>query len=133
MADDDHVACPPGRHRQYVLGLGSRSQALIGRRGALEGTGKRISGLTRPQEGARDHGHGLGSFVSQPLAEQPRGLMTLLCERAELVRLARRGLRVAYEVQAHLRENSARLRWLAKMAAWPPFATSSRTSSPTDR
>jgi hypothetical protein len=101
MADDDHSFAAALDDGADVLDARPGREALVGLRLDLERAGQLSARLSCPQKRAREEGIRASLVVPQLLAERTGLLAPLGRQRAKLIRLPRRGLSVADEVEAH--------------------------------
>jgi len=103
MPDDHDWIAPTCERGSDVLDGRSRREPIVRLGFHVQRSGKLATCFSRPQEGARENRLRRCQLVAHALPELPRLLSALRRQRPELVRLARRGLRVADEVEAHRR------------------------------
>ena len=101
MADDDDRISSTSECGTDFLDGRPRSQPIVRLGLHVQRPGEFVTGFSRPQERARENRLRRCQLVAHPLPEVPRLLPALRGQRPELVRLTRRGLRVANEVEAH--------------------------------
>ena len=103
MADDDDGISSTCERGTDVLGGRSRFKSIVRLGLHIQRSGKLAAGFSRPQERARENRLRRCQLVAHPLPEVPRLLPALRGQRPQRVRFTRRSLRVADEVEAHLR------------------------------
>jgi hypothetical protein len=101
MADDHDRLAPARDERTHVVRRRARSETLVGFGLEADRGRDAFAGLARAEQRAREDGIGLDSFAHEAPAELARLLLSVGRERAQLIRLARRSLRVAHEKEAH--------------------------------
>jgi hypothetical protein len=111
VADDHDRISPSAEDSSNIVGGRSRGEAIVGLGLDVERAGQLAARLARTQERAREDRLRRRQLVAHAPTELPGLLPSRRCQRSQLVRLSRRGFRVADEVQAHSPEDS--------LAAWP--------------
>ncbi len=106
MAHGDDVLASAFERRSQIFEGRPRRKALVGLGIDPEVSGQLFAGLARAEERAREDDVRLHVLVSQALSERARLLAALGRQLPQLVGLARRGLRMADQVQAHGGENN---------------------------
>ena len=111
MADDDDLVAAARDDVADVVGGRPRREALVGLGLAAQRPAELGRGLARAEQRAGEHGVGPDAVGGEAGAQRPCGLPAGGRQRAQVVGLARCGLRVAYEVEAQRpRKSTVRLR-----------------------
>jgi len=106
VAHGDHLLAPSLDGGPKVVRRRARRQPLVGLALDSEAARELVAGLAGAQERACEDRIRLHAFVGESLAERPCLLSSLGRQRAQLVGLTVRGLRMTHEVEAHGSENS---------------------------
>ena len=101
MSDGDDVLPAPFDCGSNILRAGAGREPLVGLGPDSEVSSELLAGLTGAQERAREHNVCLHALVAKTLAESARLRPPFGGQLPQLVGLARRGLGVTDEVEAH--------------------------------
>jgi hypothetical protein len=101
VADDDDLFAATRDRCANVVRSRSGREPVVGFRCGIEGSRELTAGLAGAEQWAGQDRSGARSVRVELLAERPSLLAALGGQPTQLVRLSRRGLGVADEVQAH--------------------------------